>query len=137
MMTPKTLYFFTLIFITSFLISCYNKDDDNENNTCVEFDIAYVTSVSAPNTANVDDTINIEVSFRVFNGCGQFERFIETETDNARAIEVEAKYEGCICTQDAPILTANYEFTPSEANDYELNFKSSPTEFISITLSVD
>jgi hypothetical protein len=34
---------------------------------------------------------------------GGFEKFIETESGNSKTIEVEAKYEGCVCTLNIPI----------------------------------
>jgi hypothetical protein len=37
-------------------------------------DIGYVTSVNSPTTGTVNETIKIEVNFRV-NGCGGFEKF--------------------------------------------------------------
>lgn len=134
-MKLKILNFFVLIFISSFIISCNN--DDYENNTCISYETGYVTSVNAPTTGNVNETITIAVNFGVFNGCGRFEKFTETDNGNMKTIEVEAKYEGCICTQEAPIRTANYEFTARDAGEYKLNFKSSPTEFITINLTIN
>jgi len=134
-MKLKVLNFFVLIFISSLIIGCDN--DDDKNNECIEYEIGYVTSVNAPSTGNINETINIEVNFGVFNGCGGFGKFIETENGNVKTIEVEAKYEGCICTQDAPIRTVNYEFTTSNAGEYELNFKSSSTEFITVNLTIN
>ena len=134
-MKLKVLSFFVLFFISGLIISCGN--DDDKNNECIEYEVGYVTSVNAPTTGNVNETINIEVNFGVFNGCGEFEKFIETQNGNVRTIEVEAKYEGCVCTQEAPIRTTNYEFTVSNAGEYELNFKSSQTEFITVTITIN
>lgn len=134
-MKLNILNFFVLMFISSLIISC-DKDDD-KNIECIEYKLGYVTSVNAPPTGNTNETINIELNFSVFNGCGGFRKFIETENGNVRTIEVEAKYEGCICTQDTPIRTTNYEFTTSNAGEYELNFKSSPTEFITVNLTIN
>lgn len=134
-MKLKVLYFSVLVFISSFIFSCAN--DDDINNECIEYEVGYVTSVNAPTTVSVNETINIEVNYGVYNGCGGFGKFIETENGNVRIIEVEAKYEGCICTQDAPIRTTNYEFTASTTGEYELNFKSSPTEFITVILTIN
>ena len=88
-MKLKDLNFIFLIFISSLIISCEN--DNDENNECIEYEIGYVASVNAPSSGNVNETINIEVNFGVFNGCGGFGKFIETENGNVRTIEVEAK----------------------------------------------
>ncbi len=117
-------------------MSC-DQDDDSEEDLCITDQIAYVTSVESPDTGNVNDSITIEVKFSVANGCGDLGQFIETGTGNTRIIEVEARYQGCICTQEAPIRTANYMFTASTAGNYELKFKSSPTEFITVDLVIN
>lgn len=118
------------------LISCSNEDDNNDE--CVQNGIAYVTSVNSPTiTGIVNETINIEVKFKVYNGCGGFGKFIENENENTRMIEVEAKYVGCICTQNIPIITTNYEFIANNPGEYELKFKSSPTEYITVNLTIN
>jgi hypothetical protein len=116
-------------------ISC-NKDDGNKEE-CITNNTEYITSVDSPETGTVHQVINIEVKFRVSNGCGGLGKFIEMNNGNTRTIEVEAKYEGCICTQDAPIRTVNYKFIRTNTGNYELKFKSSPSEFITANLSIN
>ncbi len=116
-------------------ISC-NKDDDNKEE-CITNNTEYITSVDSPETGTVHQVINIEVKFRVSNGCGGLGKFIEMNNGNTRTIEVEAKYEGCICTQDAPLRMVNYEFIRTNTGNYELKFKSSPSEFITANLSIN
>lgn len=116
------------------ILSC--KSDDNEEQ-CISNTTEYVTSVNSPETGTVGETIIIKVDFVVYNGCGGFGKFIETGEGKSINIEIEARYEGCICTQDVPVRTVNYEFTPSRTGEFELNFKSSPTEFITITLDIN
>ncbi|HEY9168138.1 MAG TPA: hypothetical protein VIN72_01470 [Lutibacter sp.] len=129
-----TLPFFLFLLLS--LMSCDN-DDDNNNNECIENYIAYVVSVNSVDSGTVNESINIEVKFGVSNGCGGFGKFIETKNGNTRTIEVEAKYTGCICTQNAPIITTNYKFITNKAGNYELNFKSSPTEYITVNLIIN
>ncbi|MEX1000697.1 MAG: hypothetical protein WDZ35_01135 [Crocinitomicaceae bacterium] len=134
-MKLKKLHLLLLIIVSGIIISC-DKDAENDKE-CIEYENAYVTSVNSPDTGIVGETINIEVNFGVFNGCGRFGKFIETENGNTRTIEVEAKYEGCFCTQYAPIRSVNYKFITNSAGNYELRFKSSPTEFISVNLTIN
>jgi len=122
-----------LSILTSIFISC----SDNDKNDCVENKLAYVASVNSPSNGIINEIVNIEVNFGVFNGCGGFGEFIETQNGNLRMIEVMAKYEGCICTQDTPIRTVNYEFTTKIPGDYELKFKSSEIDFITINLLIE
>lgn len=119
--------------IITLLISC---NDDDKENECVSSKIEYVTSVDSPTTGMVNEKINIQVNFQVYNGCGQFGKFIEKQNDNTLNIEIEAKYEGCICTDNLPIRTVNYELNPNSPGNYKLNFKSSPTEFITVNLTI-
>jgi len=134
-MKLRILNLIILILISSLTISCDN--DEDINNECIEYATGYVTSVNAPDIGIVNETINIEVNFGVYNGCGKFEKFIETKNGNVRIIEVETKYEGCICTQDASIRTTNYKFIANNVGEYELKFKSSQTEFITVLLTIN
>jgi hypothetical protein len=115
------------------IISCSKEHD----NTCIENRIAYVTSINSPSTGSVNENINIEVSFGVNNGCGNFGKFIETQNGNTKTIEVEARYEGCVCTLDAPTRKTNYVFKTQTSGNYILKFKSSSTEFITVNLAIN
>ena len=130
-MKRKNIILLISIVIFGIVVSC---NDDNE---CITNNIEYVTSINSPNTGTINETVNIEVNFKVRNGCGRFGKFIESENGNIRNIEVEAKYEGCICTQEVPIRTVNYEFKTTNSGNYELKFKSSPTEFITVNLTIN
>lgn len=137
----KSKYLNRIILLIAFFVtvSCNKNDDDNigEDSNCVEHGVGYVTSVNAPSSVMVDEAIDIKVSFGVSNGCGGFDKYIETVDGNNATIEVVAKYVGCICTQDAPIRIVNYEFSADTPGDYELKFKSSPSDFITVNLTVN
>ncbi|WP_044403948.1 hypothetical protein [Lacinutrix sp. Hel_I_90] len=136
----KKTYNFILIsiIILGLSISCNKHEKNNEEDKeCITNKTEYVTSVDSPDTGTVNQLINIEVKFRVINGCGGLGKFIETDNGNTRTIAVEAKYEGCFCTQVIATRTVNYEFIPSNPGDYELKFKSSPTEFITVNLTIN
>ncbi|MCJ7756680.1 MAG: hypothetical protein MUP24_00930 [Gillisia sp.] len=126
-------YIITLSILLTINISC----SENDKNDCVENKLAYVTSVNSPSNGVINEITNIEVDFGVNNGCGQFGEFIETENGNVKIIEINARYEGCICTQDAPIRTVNYEFITQIPGNYELRFKSNDTDFITVNLLIE
>lgn len=128
MMKTKALLFFLLVS----LISC--SDDDSEE--CIGYRPENVKDVNAPYSGKVNEPLEIEVKFSVYNGCGNFEKFIESGREQSRVIEVQAKYEGCICTQDIPTIIAGYKFTPSTPGDYELKFKSGETDYITVNIAV-
>lgn len=98
----------------------------------------YVIAVNSPTTGMVNETSNIEVLFRISgSSCYKSAEFIETSNGNSRNIEIVAKYEGDVCTFDAPIETITYQFITNNVGDYELKFKSSRTEFITINLTIN
>lgn len=98
----------------------------------------YVIAVNSPTTGMVNETTNIEVLFRISgSSCYKSAECIETSNGNSRSIEIVAKYEDGSCTFDAPIETITYQFITNNVGDYELKFKSSPTEFITINLTIN
>lgn len=137
-MKLKKTYFIILIStITLGLFLSCNKNNGEKENECIINKTAYVTSVNSPTSGVVNQSIIFKVNFGVNNGCGGFGKFIETVNGTSRIIEVEAKYEGCICTQDAPGRTADYKFIANTAGNYELKFKSGPSEFITVNLTIN
>lgn len=130
MKTKLTLLLSSLLLL---IMSCSKEPENN----CIENKIAYISSINSPTTGSVNEIINIEVSFGVNNGCGNFGKFIETQNGNTKTIEVEARYEGCVCTQDAPTRKTNYVFKTTISGNYILKFKSSSTEFITANLTIN
>ncbi|CAM4348090.1 hypothetical protein [Gillisia limnaea] len=127
MKTRLILYLFLAI-----LISCTN-DDPKE---CIGYRNEYVTEVNAPSSGKINEAVEIEIDFVVNNGCGNFEKFLESGSEQSKTIEVQAKYEGCICPQVTRTITAVYEFIPLSTGEYELKFKSGETEFTTVNLII-
>jgi len=136
-MKINSLIIIPILIFFGLAIGCNNDDNKDQTDTCIKNVPVFVTAVNAPPTAMVNETVAVEISFQVFNGCGQFGRFIETQNSTSKTIEVEATYEGCICTQDAPTRTVNYQFIPKTVGNYELKFKSNPTEFSTVNIMVN
>ena len=125
------------LIILSILLSINISCSENDKNDCIENKLAYVTSVDSPSNGVINEIINIEVDFQVNNGCGEFGEFIETQNGNVKIIEVKARYEGCICTDNLPIRKVNYEFITQISGNYELRFKSNENDFISVNLLIE
>ncbi len=134
-MKQMSTIFFVPIMVLGLLLSC--SDDVSNDDKCITRKTENVTSVNSPSTGMVNETINIEVNFVVDNGCGGFGKFIETHNNNNINIEVEAIYEGCACTFGLALITVIYEFTPNSVGNYVLKFKSSPTDFIPVELTIN
>jgi hypothetical protein len=122
--------FFTII-IT--LLGCTKKNTDN---ICLSFAKAPVTKVEGPITALVNQEIILTVSFSCFNGCGQFGNFDEAINGNLTTISVNAKYEGCICTQDIPTRQTTYKFKKSQKGSFDLKFLQTDNTFLTYTIIV-
>ncbi|MDT0685085.1 hypothetical protein [Autumnicola psychrophila] len=124
---PVLLFVFLITFV-----SC----DEDDSRECIGHRTEFVSEVNAPETGKNDQPVEIEVIFFVNDGCGKFQKFIESGTEDSKTIEVQARYEGCICPEIYSEITAVYTFTPSEAGEYELKFKSGEIEFIKVNLAI-
>ena len=121
------------VFSIILLTSCIKKKEEDK---CLSFDKAPVTKIEGATTASVNQEINLTVSFTCFNGCGQFGNLEETITGNTTTIVVNAKYTGCICTQDVPTRTTIYKFKKTQAGTYELKFLQTENNYLMHTITV-
>jgi len=129
-------YFNPLIFCAFFIVPLFSCDKQQDKNNCLSYTKAPVISIVGANTALVNQEIVLTVSFGCFNGCGQFGNFEETIAGNTSTINVNAKYEGCICTQDAPTRTTSYTFKKSQTGSYELKFLQGENSYLTHTINV-
>jgi len=131
----KSKLYFSVFFILSLTInsSCITHDDDLN----FTYNLAYVTAVDASNATTVGIPVLVKVTFVVANGCGTFEQFIESKNGYTRNIEVEAQYIEDNCIQTTSFVNVNYLFSAENPGRYTLNFRSSPTEFISVSINVN
>lgn len=110
--------------------------EDNEPE-CVNYEeMAQVTSVEAPETATVNEPVDVTVNFDVQNSCGEFASFDESITGTTRTIAVEAIYDGCSCAQVITSRTITYTFTPESTGDHVLRFQKAPDQFVEVTITV-
>ena len=122
-----------LVMFLILLVSCA-QDDATDN--CLEFNEAPVETVTVL-PADTNGAYPITVAFRVSNGCGDFSIFDDTTAGTTTTIKVVAQYEGCICTQDTPLLEATYLFEPTAPGTYTLKFLTYEEEYITETIVVD
>ncbi|MDX1543964.1 MAG: hypothetical protein R3214_08470 [Christiangramia sp.] len=114
---------------------CFSCNDEVEGD-CVSREVAFVNEVEAPETSKVNEVVPVNVSFYMKNTCGSFSEFRESSTEEGKIIEVMASYIGCICGQAIIEGTQTYEFIPQSTGVYQLNFRSSATELITIYIEV-
>ena len=108
--------------------SCHKK---NDNPNCIEFrENSPVYIVEGPDSAKLDETIELKVAFGVFNGCGGFGNFETTPQEDSTLISVTAKYVGCLCTQSGAIIDTVYHFKSAKLGINYLKFIGSEGVFI-------
>lgn len=120
----KSIY---LSFLTLFIFSCNSNDDNNDN--CIEYEAAGIELVE-PNVNATSNEYLFDLSFRVKNGCGEFSSIEQNTVGTTTTIKVIAKYEGCICTQDAPLRKTIYNFNQTNPGTYTLKFQKADDSYI-------
>ena len=116
------------------MVSC--DKNDSKDNDCFEQETAYITTINAPRTGLINESIEIEVNFDLKNSCGRFKEFIESFDGDSRTVEVNAEYDGCICLHEIKSELATYLFKTSNTGEYELKFKSGEDEYIIAVITI-
>ena len=116
------------------LISGCNKE--HKEDKCISFSKAPVTKIEGAGSALANHEVILKVSFGCYNGCGQFGDFDEIKMGNTTTIIVNAKYQGCFCTQDAPVRQTLFKFKESETGTYDLKFWKTENTYLTHTIIV-
>lgn len=122
-------FLFSIILLTG----CSKKQEEDK---CLSFAKAPVTKIEGATTTSVNQEVDLTVSFGCFNGCGQFGNVEETISGNTTTITVNAKYAGCICTQDAPTRKTSFKFKKAQVGTYELKFLQTENTYLTHTIIV-
>lgn len=125
------------LFIGVLVITLLFTNCDKKDNKCLSYKQAFVSKVEGSKTGKVNQVMTFQVYFGCNSGCGQFGSFDENISGNTRTIIVEAKYEGCFCTMDAPTRVTTYSFTPSQPGTYYLKFLKFNNAYLIDTLIVN
>ena len=114
-------------------LNCTKKEN---NSKCLSYEIGPVTNVGGPATGFVNQDIFLLISFGCYNGCGQFGYFEQSFNGNTAIINVIAKYQGCICTQDTPIRQTIYKFRAAQPGTYYLKFLKTTGNYLIDTITI-
>lgn len=133
-MSKKYVISWSCLIIAVFILWGCNKNKDEQ--PCVSFSKARVIKLEGPITASVNQEIPLTVSFSCNNGCGQFGNFEESTFGNTTTIVLNAKYEGCVCTQDIPTRQTLYTFKRTQTGTYILKFWETESSFLTHTITV-
>ena len=112
-------------------ISCKKKEDN-----CITLAPAQVVAITGTHTGQVNQPLNLSVSYMTNNGCWQSSELKETITGNEHFIEVKATYKGCVCTLIAGTIQINYVFTASQPGTYYLNFWETEDSYLRDTVYI-
>ena len=129
-------YFKTFTFCAFFFIPLFSCDKQKDVQDCLSFTKAPITKIEGGNDALVNQEVGLTVSFGCFNGCGQFGNFEQTSNGDTTTINVIAKYEGCLCTQDVPLRQATYKFKVTQTGTYYLKFLQTGKTYLTDTIRV-
>jgi hypothetical protein len=78
-------------------------------------------AVTGPETGQVNQQLVYNVSFKIFNTCGEFDSFAES-TGFPKNIVAKVNYEGCNCRAEETTVTKQYNFTATASGTYVLKF---------------
>ena len=120
-----------VLFVTAGFASCSNDDEPK-----IILKKSLVTEVTGPTTANLNEEITLDVTFKVDGNCDVFNKFNEKQVENTKTIEVETREEGTTCDKTPATKKAPYKFKAAAAGTYILKFKMSETEFVTHTIIV-
>lgn len=121
----------SLLALGLLFVSLSSCDIGGSNDCTSQYVGVGTTAVTGPETAAVNETITLQVSFSVTSNCGEFQLFHADQGEpNETIITVNAKYDGCNCDKTAVTLTAPYSFKAVAPGTYLLRFKKDNTTFI-------
>jgi hypothetical protein len=127
-------YFVATTIISCLIISGCTKK--NKESDCLSYQFAPVTKITGPNTGYVNQDVRLIVSFGIFNGCGGFGNFEQAQNGDTTLIKVNAKYQGCICTELAGTMDTSFVFRANHTGTYFLKFIQPDHSYILDTLLI-
>jgi len=122
-----------VLFISTSLVSC-NNDDGGET---IILKTSYLTSVEGPVTGALNQDITLNVKYTAENGCGAFNKFVETQSGTTKTIQVQVKYVGDNCGSTPTEVTSPYTFNVNQPGTYTFKFKRNASQFITHVVTVE
>ena len=119
---------FKLLFVLfmTFLFSCRTENEGD----CLNYVSSPVTQVSMPDSAFVNQPININIHYNANNGCGNFNNFNVNTISDTIVISPVVKYEGCVCTMIFQNLQSIYLYSASNLGYVYFKFPESESSFL-------
>lgn len=119
---------FKLLFVL-FMINLFSCRTENDTD-CLSYISSPVTQVSMPDSAFVNQPININIHYNANNGCGNFNNFNVNTISDTIVISPIVKYQGCVCTMIFQNLQSTYLYSASNLGYVYFKFPQSETSFL-------
>lgn len=124
-----------VLFLSLTIVSCSSNDDKVV--VPEKSKVALVTDVKGPETGKINEELSYDVTFMVYNGCGEFDKISEVTIGSVKGLQVEAKYPGEVCTQATELKKTVYKFKSATKGTFEIKFKKSETEFLTTKVVIE
>jgi len=117
--------FLTLLFVVAIITGACSLDDSDSGSCNAQYEML-IDAVAGPDaiTVKVNESVTLQVTFKIANGCGVFNRFAET-LSYPKQIDALVDYTGCSCDTDGSSVIKPYVFVSSNSGTYVLQFISS------------
>lgn len=113
------LFYLPIVSICCNLVSCTKTKNDNN---CISFQTASIISALGPDTGLINQNATFSLSYGINNGCGDFNNIEQSTNGDTTLVKVKTKYQGCVCTQMAGVLTTPFAFNATIPGTYYFKF---------------
>ena len=109
---------------------------------CDSRQLAPIVQAAGPRTAAVNQLVSYTLGVKLGNSCGVFDTIVVSAGDSktgpiTQQIGARGHYVGCSCQTDTlAVTTTTYQFRPTRAGTYYLQFLTRQSRFIVDTLLV-
>lgn len=133
-MKKEVIIFLGSIIVLLSLMSC---DREIHGGDCISYTTAQVTEVVGPDSALVNQEIELVIFYYLANGCGRFESLEETTSGKTTSISLKASYRGCVCATVVLNGQTSYKFKASQAGVYYVRFLQPNQTYLTDTIIVN
>lgn len=136
-LSMKKINFLTLLFVFFLALSC-----DEEEKEPLEYteSMSRIVETGLPESAELNKKISFIVRHQVNNGCGLYSRHETLINGREVTVTFFAKYPldpVTVCTDDLPIRSTYYKFTPTLTGLYTFRFREDGEEFLTAEMEVN
>ena len=121
---------------TQMLTYPFVKWTETFDQVCISYNHADVSSAIIPTNGTINQNIAIPIKFITLNGCGGFGNIVETNNGNIKTIKINAKYEGCYCTQSIGQIQTTYNFVPTSSGIQTIRFEQTNGSFLTYNINI-